>query len=232
MPGQWITRDPGSGEIAMTYTDDEVSKRLRESNKESPAYDATAAERWFRIDRTTVGVAEAGGPLLAVYRWEFNLFEGIQPSARGFSLDMAEVARHMGLSIADYLAAPGSATSRARNEWEADHTAAVRAADALLYTLRQLDSAKRDWMTYDMRKFLNVDNTHELDAVGLLEPTAYARTKGALLAILKRLAHGDEGRAIQVYTDVCEHGRTIAHVVRAWEQRWFEEDYAAHVGRA
>lgn len=226
MPGMWITRDPDTGEVAGTRTEDEMSASLRAGNKESPAYVAEATERWFRIDWHTVGVAAVGGPVTAIYRWEFDVFEGEPKGGRVPPVELVRAARHMGLSIRDFIASPGSATSRARAEATADRTGAVRAADALLHTLRQLAAVREDGMSFTMRMFLSTDNTPDLDAGRMLEPSAYAVTKTALLAVLAKLAGGDQDRARRLYIEVAERGQTISHVLPAWEERWVADDYA------
>lgn len=223
MPGKWITQAPQGGGLARSYTDDEMAAHLRQSRTRSPATD-----RWLRVDQLTVGFAVANGPLRAVYRWEFDVFADLPPRAPVPELDHVNAAKHLGMSLLEFLSEPSAVRSRAHNETAADHRAAIRAADALLHTLRQLTDARDDSTSADIRRFLSIDNTHTFDWDGLLEPSAYARTKAALLSILARLAHGDHTRAMQVYTDVCERGRTIAHVLRAWQQRWLEEDYAQH----
>ncbi len=227
MPGKWITRAGEDDEIGRTSSGDEMAAHLRESRGRSPDTD-----QWFRLDRLTVGFASKGGPVRAVYRWEFDVFEGLPRQARLPELGDVNAAKQLGMSVVDFLSEPRSVRSRAANETTADQGAAIRAADALLHVLRQMTDARDDGMSGDMRAFLGIDNTQRLDRRGLLEPSAYLRTKTALLSIVTRLAHGDRERALQVYTDVCEHGRTIAHVLQAWQQRWLEEDYERHLRSA
>lgn len=224
MPGKWITQAPGGDGFARTYSDDEMAALLRQSRGRS-----SDMGQWFRVDRVTVGFAPASGRLTAIYRWEFDVFEGLPRRARLPELGEVNAAKHLGMPVVDFLSEPSSVRSRAWNETTADHGAAIRAADALLHVLRQLTDARVDGVSGDMRAFLSIDNTHRLDGSRLTEPSAYLRTKTALLSILTRLAHGDEERALQVYIDVCEHGRTIAHVLRAWQQRWLEDDYERHL---
>ncbi len=224
MPGKWITQAPDGDGTARTYSDDEMAAHLRQSRGRSPDN-----HQWFRVDRVTVGFAPEGGPLKAIYRWEFDVLEGLPRQARSPELGEVNAAKHLGMPLIDFLSEPSSVRSRAYNEATANHGAAIRAADALLHVLRQLTDARDDGMSGDMRAFLSVDNGHRLDGSGLVEPSAYLRTKTALLSILTQLAHGDQERALQAYIDVCEHGRTIAHVLRAWQQRWLEDDYERHL---
>ncbi len=227
MPGKWITQAPDGDGIARTYSDDEMAAHLRQSRGRSPDN-----RQWFRVDRVTVGFAPEGGLLKAIYRWEFEVFEGLPRQYRLPELDEVNAAKHLGIPVVDFLSEPSSVRSRAYNETTADHGAAIRVADALLHVLRQLTDARDDGMSGDMRAFLSIDNTHQLDGSGLAEPSAYLRTKTALLSILTRLAHGDQERALQLYTDVCEHGCTIVHALRAWQQRWLEDDYERHLRSA
>src|SRR6266511_3029540 len=111
MPGKWITQAGGDDEIGRTFSGDEMAAHLRESRGRSPDTD-----QWFRLDRLTVGFASEGGPVRALYRWEFDVFEGLPRQARRPELGDVNAAKHLGMSVVDFLSEPSSVRSRAANE--------------------------------------------------------------------------------------------------------------------
>jgi hypothetical protein len=171
MPGQWITQAGEDDEIGRTFSGDEMAALLRESHGRSPDRD-----QWFRLDRLTVGFAPEGGPVRALYRWEFDVFEGFPRQARLPEVGDVNAAKHLGISVVDFLSEPSSVRSRAANETTADQGAGIRAADALLHVLRQMTDPRDDGVSGDMRAFLSIDNTQRLDRRGLLEPSAPCRS--------------------------------------------------------
>lgn len=226
MPGKWIRKDPDSGQVWSEYTEVEMSAAIRRGNPNSPDYmpHPTGASRLFRIDDMTVGVEIMGQGVDAVpFRFEFDLYEGWEPGRKAPSARLVKAATRAGMSLLDFIAASGSTTEFYYRAVEADHAAHVRSADALLHALRTITDVSAPGITRDTKQFYQDDNTRS-PVVGVT-PSAFGLTKGALLAVLGKLANGRMDRAAAVYHECQERGRTVAHVIPAFEQRWYEEDH-------
>lgn len=227
MPGKWIRKDPDNGQVWNEYTEDEMSAAIRRGNPDSPDYmpHPTGASRLFRIDDLTVGVEIIGQGVDSVpFRFEFDLYEGWEPGRKAPAARVVAAATRAGMSLGDFLAASGATTAFYYRAIEADRAAHVRSADALLHALRAIADVTDPGITRDAKLFYREDNTKS--PVEGVTPSAFGLTKRALLAVLGKLAGGRMDRAASVYHECQERGRTVAHLIAAFEQRWYEEDHA------
>lgn len=215
MPGKWIKRDPESGQIWQELDENEMAALIRRNNPDSPEYVKHVPEgatRVFLIDRHTVGVELVGtGPEDVPFRWEFDLYEGWYEGGHTVpSPSIVAGAKWLGMSLLDYLCAPGSATATAQRMVTAERSHALRVAEPLLVALRELNAVDADGCPKLTQRWYQ---------------DRFTPVREILLSVLARLTDGSVERADELLGAAFLDSRSVSDALPYLEERWHVVDH-------